>query len=290
MELSAFNPGVATMTTTTRACLLAVTLLAGSSVSMAQPLPGQGMTMDDVQRNFGAPAYDLGAVGHPAITRWVYDGFTVYFEGRRVISTVQTQPLGATGAAPAASAPASVPASRPAEPVAVPARTVAPAPIAPAPATTPVAAPVAPAATPAPWSTPKAEVKAEPKPVFTAQAPKPAPVVIETPVSKPAPFTPPPSPATIAAPAPATPAATPAPAAAPAKTTKSGNSFRFDPETGRLILEDEAAPATEAPVATTTTTEPATNGSETPAATGDVGTALDQTLEFDPETGTFRAR
>lgn len=273
------------MTTTTRACLLAIALLVSAPVSVAQALPKPGMSMDEVQRNHGAPTFDLGAVGHPAITRWVYDGFTVYFEGRRVISTVQTQPLADSATGPVNVPPSSVdlPGSSKDEPAAIPVRAATPTPatLSPAPPATAVLVP-----TPgiAPQVTVNAEQKIPAKPVITAPEQKkaPTPVVTETPVAKPIPFTPPPTPApamTTTA-TPATIAPTPAPA--PSKASASGNSFRFDPETGRLILNEEETPASPATTSESDATEP--------AATGDVGTALDQTLEFDPETGTFRAR
>jgi len=52
-------------------------------------VPGRGMTMEQVQRRWGKPTNQLGAVGEPPISRWVYDGFTVYFERRAVIHAVQ---------------------------------------------------------------------------------------------------------------------------------------------------------------------------------------------------------
>ena len=57
------------------------------------PLPPRGMSMAQVERQFGAPASRLDPRGgdapqHPVINRWVYDRFTVYFEKDRVISAV----------------------------------------------------------------------------------------------------------------------------------------------------------------------------------------------------------
>ncbi|MEM9533420.1 MAG: hypothetical protein AAGA23_21035 [Pseudomonadota bacterium] len=51
-------------------------------------VPGNGLTMDQVTSQFGEPANRYGSVGDPPITRWVYDGFTVYFEYQRVIHAV----------------------------------------------------------------------------------------------------------------------------------------------------------------------------------------------------------
>lgn len=57
-------------------------------VEIDQSLPTRGMTMDKVMEAFGAPRERQDAVGEPPITRWVYDGYTVYFEHKWVIHTV----------------------------------------------------------------------------------------------------------------------------------------------------------------------------------------------------------
>ena len=59
-------------------------------------MPTRGMTTAQVQAKFGAPGDQLAAQGGqrrawPAITRWVYPGFTVYFERGRVIDAVANQ-------------------------------------------------------------------------------------------------------------------------------------------------------------------------------------------------------
>lgn len=59
----------------------------GSSIST----PRHGQNMDTVRQNFGQPAQQLPAVGEPPITRWVYSGFTVYFEHDIVIHSVKHQ-------------------------------------------------------------------------------------------------------------------------------------------------------------------------------------------------------
>ncbi|HKJ77010.1 MAG TPA: phosphodiesterase [Gammaproteobacteria bacterium] len=56
--------------------------------SMALELPGRGMAMKAVRARFGEPEEVRPAVGDPPITRWVYDGYTVYFEHRYVIHSV----------------------------------------------------------------------------------------------------------------------------------------------------------------------------------------------------------
>jgi len=45
------------------------------------PRPVRGMSMDAVLARFGEPAKRVPAVGEPPIARWVYERFTVYFEG-----------------------------------------------------------------------------------------------------------------------------------------------------------------------------------------------------------------
>ena len=66
--------------------------------------PKRGLTMDEVEKRFGAPATRHPAVGgssqqQPPITRWDYNGFTVVFERDRVIDAVVTG-----GSAPTAGA------------------------------------------------------------------------------------------------------------------------------------------------------------------------------------------
>jgi hypothetical protein len=51
-------------------------------------LPGKGMTKDQVEDRFGSPPEKVGSVGEPPISRWVYSGFTVYFEYDHVIHAV----------------------------------------------------------------------------------------------------------------------------------------------------------------------------------------------------------
>ena len=56
-------------------------------------LPARGLRMADVEARYGAPAERLDRRGGqkrawPAIDRWVYPTFTVYFEHGRVIDAV----------------------------------------------------------------------------------------------------------------------------------------------------------------------------------------------------------
>ena len=52
------------------------------------PRPSRGMSMHQVLEYYGEPIQRYDAVGLPPITRWVYDGYTVYFEDQYTISTV----------------------------------------------------------------------------------------------------------------------------------------------------------------------------------------------------------
>jgi hypothetical protein len=56
-------------------------------------MPARGMSMQEVEAKFGAPAEKLDPRGGqkrqwPMINRWMYPSFTVYFEKSRVIDVV----------------------------------------------------------------------------------------------------------------------------------------------------------------------------------------------------------
>jgi len=51
-------------------------------------LPTNGMKQADVRARFGEPASAHAPVGDPPITRWDYDGWSVYFEYDLVLFTV----------------------------------------------------------------------------------------------------------------------------------------------------------------------------------------------------------
>jgi len=58
-------------------------------------LPKRGLTMDEVEKRFGAPVNRHPTVGgasaqQPPITRWDYSGFAVIFERDRVVDSVST--------------------------------------------------------------------------------------------------------------------------------------------------------------------------------------------------------
>ena len=51
-------------------------------------LPENGISKEDVRGRFGEPNDRHSAVGDPPITRWDYEGWSVYFEHDRVLFTV----------------------------------------------------------------------------------------------------------------------------------------------------------------------------------------------------------
>ena len=77
---------------------LAETVVVNDQVQVreaAMNLPKRGLTMGEVEKQFGAPATRHPTVGgssahQPPITRWDYSGFSVVFERDRVIDAVVT--------------------------------------------------------------------------------------------------------------------------------------------------------------------------------------------------------
>ena len=59
----------------------------------ASNAPTRGMSMGQVEKRYGAPSDKLPVAGgdsarHPPINRWVYPGYTVYFERNVVLTSV----------------------------------------------------------------------------------------------------------------------------------------------------------------------------------------------------------
>jgi hypothetical protein len=50
--------------------------------------PQNGFTMSQIRQQYGNPVAELPAVGDPPITRWDYDGFSVFFEYDLVLHSV----------------------------------------------------------------------------------------------------------------------------------------------------------------------------------------------------------
>lgn len=90
----------------TAALLLAIAGTAGADTLLvdrvqqeaAATMPTRGTTMAQVEARFGAPSVKLDARGGqkrqwPTINRWVYPGFTVYFERTRVVDAVANKAM-----------------------------------------------------------------------------------------------------------------------------------------------------------------------------------------------------
>lgn len=54
----------------------------------SRDLPGNGLTMNQVESRYGSPIEKRSAVGDPPITRWVYPDYSVFFEHNLVIESV----------------------------------------------------------------------------------------------------------------------------------------------------------------------------------------------------------
>jgi hypothetical protein len=80
------------------AAALAETVVVNDQVQVREShvdIPKRGLTMDEVEKRFGAPVARHPAVGgasaqQPPITRWDYNAFSVVFERDRVIDSVVT--------------------------------------------------------------------------------------------------------------------------------------------------------------------------------------------------------
>jgi len=62
-------------------------------IEQGKTLPKRGTSMAEVEARFGTPQQKLSAVGGgsrktPPITRWIYAGFSVYFENTHVVDAV----------------------------------------------------------------------------------------------------------------------------------------------------------------------------------------------------------
>ena len=75
---------------------LADTVVVNDQVQVRQAqtaVPKRGLTMNEVEKQFGAPVTRHPTVGgasvhQPPITRWDYNGFSVIFERDRVVDSV----------------------------------------------------------------------------------------------------------------------------------------------------------------------------------------------------------
>lgn len=85
--------------------LIAVSLLAGlpvqpiyaqnnqsfADLESSRGYPVRGTSEKAVLAKYGEPQVRKGPVGKPPISTWEYAGFSVYFEGNLVITTVTTE-------------------------------------------------------------------------------------------------------------------------------------------------------------------------------------------------------
>jgi hypothetical protein len=78
--------GIAVFTTAAQAETIEVPV--GSQGQVAEASHLRGKRQDQVNQELGEPISIQGPVGTPAITRWEYADFFVYFENDRVLHTV----------------------------------------------------------------------------------------------------------------------------------------------------------------------------------------------------------
>lgn len=60
----------------------------GMMMEYGSALPHRGSSMSQVEAQYGAPNLRHPAIGDPPITRWDYDGFSVFFEYQHVLHSV----------------------------------------------------------------------------------------------------------------------------------------------------------------------------------------------------------
>jgi hypothetical protein len=73
---------------------LADVLLVDSIQSAPQiQTPRNGLTMSQIRQQFGSPKTELPAVGEPPISRWEYDGYSVFFENDLALHSVIHHPV-----------------------------------------------------------------------------------------------------------------------------------------------------------------------------------------------------
>jgi hypothetical protein len=73
---------------------LADVLLVDSIQSAPQvQTPRNGLSMSQIRTQFGSPKAELPAVGEPPISRWEYNGFSVFFEYDLALHSVVHHPV-----------------------------------------------------------------------------------------------------------------------------------------------------------------------------------------------------
>ncbi|MGB5305152.1 MAG: hypothetical protein WBO06_01505 [Gammaproteobacteria bacterium] len=68
-----------------------VLLLDSIQSAPAVETPRRGISMSKVRQQYGEPMAQHGAVGDPPISRWDYNGFSVFFEHDLVLHSVKTR-------------------------------------------------------------------------------------------------------------------------------------------------------------------------------------------------------
>lgn len=68
-----------------------VLLLDSIHSAPAVETPRRGISMSKVRQQFGEPLAQQGAVGDPPISRWDFNGFSVFFEHDLVLHSVITR-------------------------------------------------------------------------------------------------------------------------------------------------------------------------------------------------------
>ncbi|MBL4569639.1 MAG: hypothetical protein JKY21_00560 [Alcanivorax sp.] len=207
--------------------LLASAALAMPVTALAAEVPQRGMSEARVRADFGSPSSVRGPVGSPAITRWNYDGFTVYFENGISLHTVVDRP--ASAAPDVVSGTRELPAIEETTTATEQEQQAAPESAAP-PMFDPVTGSFVGAET-------KEGAPAEKQPAASNTTQPQAPQQDAEPEPEPAPE--PQAKAVEKAPK-----AAPAPAAEPKSTEPppAEGEFRFDPVTGRIIIAGEVTP------------------------------------------------
>ncbi len=231
--------------------LLAIAALVVPAAALSAEPPKRGLTESQVRSQLGAPNSTRGPVGTPAITRWNYNGFTVYFENGISLHTVVDRP--AQQAPQVVSDTTVLPPIEEKEVQAAPEQTTPQPSSAPAAegemAFDPITGRFISAEDSAATDTPeKPEAEAPVEPV-AAEQPQAEPEqaaeeatteTVASPEQEPEPA-PAPAPAPEAAPAPQA-EPTPAPAATPPAEPANDSEFRFDPVTGRIIIAGQETP------------------------------------------------
>ncbi len=217
---------------TTIMTLLASAALAMPVTALAAETPQRGMPEAQVRADFGSPASVQGPVGSPAITRWNYDGFTVYFENGISLHTVVDRP--ASAAPDVVSGTQQLPAIEETTADTEQEQQAAPESAAP-PMFDPVSGSFVGAET-------KQDAPAEQKPANT-KAPEPeAPQQDPEPAPEPEPAPKPQASVTEDGPEAVTKPTEPATAPQSTEQPPADGEFRFDPVTGRIIIAGEVTP------------------------------------------------